>query len=548
MKIEGEKKAGDRHNRTDRQREISTKKEVDSRLQECWDLQAAIDRSTLLVRVNSQEIIDYVSDRVCEISQYSRSELIGSKWHILRSGDSQEDSSATPAAELIKNLRSTVAKREIWQGEIQNRRKDGSDYWVYATVVPLLEANGKPIQYVAIGVDITDRKAREAAQAEANRAKDQFLAIASHELRSPLSAILGWVQLARSRKLNETTTNRALEIIERNAKLQNQQIDNLLDLSRLLRGKVQLNLGRVHLPSVIESAIDTLRPAADAKNIRIETIFDPDADYIAADAERLQQIVWNLLSNAIKFTPESQTARVLIEVECIGWGALIRISDSGCGIDAQLLPHIFDCFRPTNTWKTKEQNRLGLGLSIVRQLVELHGGSIRVQSPGVGQGATFEVYLPIGRSKGALDRVPAIAQIESKSAVATKPLAGKRVLVVESSPEIREFLKTALEAFGAKVTAVASAPEGMAELEKSHPDLLVSDLTLPEAGGCDAIRRVRTREISEQWELLPTAPLAGGSPEEDAAPPALEAEFQRHLPKPVEANQLVGAIAQLAGL
>ena len=512
----------------DRPNEISMTTELDSSLQESLDFKGAIDRSTLAVRTNARGIINYVSDRLCSISHYSRAELIGCHFRILHSEHK--------SSELIKNLRSTVAKSEVWQGEIKHQAKNGSDYWVYAAVVPLLDFQGKPCQYLAIGFDITDHKAVEAAQAAANRAKDEFLAIASHELRSPLSAILGWVQLARSRKLNEATTNRALEIIERNAKLQNQQIDNLLDLSRLLRGKVFLNMGRVHLPSVIESVIDALRPAADAKNIRIETHFYPDVSYILADAERLQQIVWNLLANAIKFTPESRPGPVEVRIEPTPSGTLIRVSDSGCGIDPKFLLHIFDYFRPAESFQTKEQYRLGLGLSIVRQLVELHGGTVWAASPGLGHGMTFGVLLPLANSKNAPgDRKSAIGLMDNKLAsVSHKPLAGKQVLVVDSSAEIREFLTSTLEAFGAKVKAVSSVGSAMAELEKSRPDVLVSDMAVPETDGCDVISRVRTREISEQSELLSAMALDGG--------------FQSCLSNPVEANQLVSAIVQLTGL
>ena len=523
----------------DRRGQISMKKELDSSLQECLDFQGALNRSALAVRTDARGIINYVSDRVCSMSNYSRPELIGCHFGILHS--------EYKSSELIKNMLSTVAKGEVWQGDIKNKAKNGSDYWVYAAVVPLLDCKGKPCEYLAIGFDITDRKAVEAAQAEANRVKDEFLAIASHELRSPLSAILGWVQLARSRNFNQATTNRALEIIERNAKLQNRQIDNLLDLSRLLRGKVCLNIGRVHLPSIIESAIATLRPDASAKNIRVETHFDPAVSYILADAERLQQVVWNLLTNAIKFTPESAPNPVQVRTEPTASGVLIRVSDSGCGIDPKFLPHIFDYFRPAESFQTKEQHRLGLGLSIVRQLVELHGGTVWASSPGLGQGATFGVLLPIAKQNAQDDRTAAIAQMESRPGSVSKPLAGKQVLVVETSVEIRQFLKTGLEAFGAKVTAVGSAGEAMAELQQSRPDVLVSDMTVSGADGCDLIRRIRAMERFEHRELLPAVALTGGIQEEDSAE-ALEAGFQRHVSKPVEATQLVSAIAQLAGL
>ncbi|MEG4800068.1 diguanylate cyclase [Microcoleus sp. ARI1-B5] len=525
----------------DRRAKISPTKKLDSSLQECLDFKGAIDRSALAVRTDARGIINYVSDRVCSISNYSRTELIGCHFGILHS--------EYKSWEFIKNLRSTVTKNEVWQGEIKNKAKNGSHYWVYAAVVPVLDFEGKPCQYLAIGFDITDRKAVETAQAAANQAKDEFLAIASHELRSPLSAILGWVQLARSRKLNEATTSRALEIIERNARLQNRQIDNLLDLSRLLRGKVHLNVGRVHLPSVIESAIETLGPAAEAKNIRVETHFYPGASYILADAKRLQQIVWNLLANAIKFTPESTPGPVQVRIEPTESGTLIRVSDCGCGIEPKFVPHIFDYFRPADSFQSKEQNRLGLGLSIVRHLVELHGGTVWAQSPGLGQGTTFGVLLPIAHSKNVHDdRTREIAHFpENHAGSVSKPLAGKQVLVVESSAEIREFLKTALEAFGAKVTAVSSAGEAMAELEQSRPDVLVSDMAVPETDGCDLIRRIRAMEMSEHRALLPAVALTGGVREDDSAS-ALSAGFQRHLSKPVEANQLVSAIAQLAGL
>src|SRR6476469_1508141 len=489
-------------NASDRLSQFSTTKELDSLLQECLDFKRAIDRSALAVRTDARGIINYVSQRVCSISNYSHAELIGSHFGILHS--------EYKSSELIKKLLLTVAKGEVWQGDIKNNAKNGTDYWVYATVVPLLECKGKPCQYLAIGFDITDRKAVEAAQVEANRAKDEFLAMASHELRSPLSAILGWAQLARSRNFNEATTSRALEIIERNAKLQNRQIDNLLDLSRLLRGKVCLNISRVHLPSIVESVIDTLRPDAEAKNICVEKHFDPAVDYILADAERFQQVVWNLVTNAIKFTPESTPNPVQVRLDPSPSGVLIRVSDSGCGIDPKFQPHIFDYFRPADSFQSKEHHRLGLGLSIVQQLVELPDGRVRASSPGIGKRGPCCVLLQIANKNAADARRPPTAPSESRPGSVSKPLAGKQVLVVESSAEIRKFLKTGLEAFGAQVTAVGSATEAMAELQKSRPDVLVSDMTVSGADGCDLIRRIRAMEMSEHRELLPAVALTGG--------------------------------------
>lgn len=525
----------------DRPSNTLNRKKLDSSLQECLDFRIAIDRSALAVRTDGEGIINYVSDRVCSISKYSRTELLGSHFGILHS-----EYKSSELIILFDNiLRSTLTKGEVWEGEIKNLAKDGTDYWMHVAVVPFLDAKGKPCQYLAFGFDITHRKAEEAALAAVNRAKDEFLGIASHELRSPLSAILGWVQLARSRKLNEATTSRALEIIERNARVQNQQIDNLLDLSRLLRGQVSLNIGRVHIPSVIESAINILRPMADAKNIRIEKSFDPAVSYILGDAERLHQVVWNLLSNAIKFTPESVAGVIQIAIESTPSSVLIRFSDSGYGIDGKFLPHIFDYFRPADSWNHKEQHRLGLGLSIVRQLVELHGGTISAASPGIGEGTTFVVQLPLLNSQNAIDRRIAIGPIEKPEAV-PKPLAGKQVLVVDSSAESGEFPKSAIEALGAQVKVVATVGEAMSELEQSRPDLLVSD-GMPESDGWDLIRRLRTMETSQQRQLLPALALTDGLFEEDSAS-LLEAGFQKHLSKPVAPNQLVSAIVQLAGV
>lgn len=557
--------------RADRSGNMNITKEIDSSLQECLDFKGAIDRSTLAVRTNGKGIINYVSDRVCEISKYSRTELLGCYFGILHS--------EYESSELIKNLQSTLTTGCVGasampcpQGEIKNLAKDGTDYWVHAVIVPFLDFKGKPYQYLAIGFDITERKAVEALQAEANRAKDEFLAIASHELRSPLSVILGWVQLARSRKLNEGITSRALEIIERNAKLQNQQIDNLLDLSRLLRGKMNLNIGQVHLPSVIESAIEILRPAADAKNINIVKVVDPAIGYIFADAARLQQVVWNLLSNAIKFTPESASGLVEIAaIESAASSALILVSDSGCGIESKFLPHVFDYFRPTDSWKTKEQNRLGLGLSIVRQLVELHGGTVWASSPGIAQGATFGVQLPITNSNNVLDdRSSAIGQIENRAESVPKPLARKQVLVVNDSTEIEKFpiltedefvdesrelplllvvednyfllvyLQTLLTPHY-RVAVARDGVEGLEEAKRLLPNLILSDQIMPRQNGLDLLKEIRN---TPELNSTPVIFLTGRTGME-ARIESLDAGADDYISKPFDERELLARVKNL---
>ena len=564
--------------RADRSGNINITKAIDSSLQECLDFKGAIDRSALAVRTNGKGIINYVSDRVCEISKYSRSELLGYHFGILHW--------EYQSSELIRNLQSTLTKGEIWQGEIKTLAKDGTDYWVHAVIVPFLDFKGKPYQYLAIGFDITERKAVAAVQAEANRAKDEFLAIASHELRSPLSVILGWVQLARSRKLNEAITSRALEIIERNAKLQNQQIDNLLDLSRLLRGKVHLNIAQVHLPSVIKSVIDILRPFADAKNIHIATVVDPAIGYILGDAERLQQVFWNLLSNAIKFTPESVAGLVQIAIEYAPSGALILFRDSGCGIEPKFLPHVFDYFRSTDSWNTKEQNRLGLGLSIVRQLVELHGGTVWASSPGIAQGATFGVQLPIGNSNNVPDdRSSAIGQMENRAESVPKPLAGLNGLgpaacgianvraiapecdlgemnsskepkvaeqFVDENPELplllvvedNYFLLAYLQTLLTPHYRVAVARDGVEGLEKAKqllPNLILSDQIMPRQNGLDLLKEIRnTPELSSTPVIFLTARMGM-----EARIESLDAGADDYISKPFDERELLARVRNL---
>lgn len=552
----------------DRSGNMNITKAIDSSLQECLDFKGAIDRSTLAVRTNGKGIINYVSDRVCEISKYSRTELLGCHFGILHW--------EYESSELIKNLQSTLTKGCVGasampcpQGEIKNLAKDGTDYWVHAVIVPFLDFKGKPYQYLAIGFDITERKAVEALQAEANRAKDEFLAVASHELRSPLSVILGWVQLARSRKLNEGITNRALEIIERNAKLQNQQIDNLLDLSRLLRGQMNLNIGQVHLPSAIESAIEILRPLADAKNINIVKVVDPAIGYILADAARLQQIVWNLLSNAIKFTPTSTSALIQITIESVASSALILVSDSGCGIEPKFLPHIFDYFRPTDSWNTKEQNRLGLGLSIVRQLVELHGGTVWASSPGIAQGATFGVQLPITNNQDIL-RSSAIGQIENRAESVPKSLARKQVVVVDDSTanenfpistenqfvddsrelplllvvEDNYFLLVYLQTLLTPHYRVAVARDGVEGLERAKellPNLILSDQIMPRQNGLDLLKEIRN---TPELNSTPVIFLTGRTGME-ARIESLDAGADDYISKPFDERELLARVKNL---
>ena len=391
--------------------------------------------------------------------------------------------------------------------------------------------------------------ARQAAQ-EANRLKDEFLAVLSHELRSPLNAILGWTQMLRTRQLSDAAIAKALETIERNAKLQTQLIEDLLDVSRIIRGKLTLKICPVNLICVIEAAINTVRPSADAKSIYLEFLPALEAQLISGDAERLQQVVWNLLSNAIKFTPAG--GRVTIQLTSTVFETQIIVTDTGKGISPDFLPHIFEHFRQADSSTTRSYGGLGLGLAIVRHLVELHGGTVQAQSPGEGQGATFIVTLPLIEGNGKQNTgeedtgnlsIPSPQMTNAASP--SLPLAGLRILVVDDESDTREYLVTVLELYGAQVTSVASARQAMYVIEQFLPDVLVSDIAMPGDNGYSLIRQVRALE-PHQAAMIPAVAVTAYAREEDFQQ-AIAAGFQMHIPKPVEPAKLVAVVASLAG-
>jgi signal transduction histidine kinase/ActR/RegA family two-component response regulator len=381
-----------------------------------------------------------------------------------------------------------------------------------------------------------EREARRQAE-EANRLKDEFLATLSHELRTPLNAILGWAQMLRSGRLDEATTERAVETIERNAKAQAQLIADILDVSRIITGKLRLELGPVELPHVIEAALDSVRPAADAKEIHLAVRLDPQLPPLLGDANRLQQVVWNLLSNAIKFTPRG--GRVEVELRQSGPGVEVRVSDTGIGIRPDFLPYVFDRFRQAESSTTRAHGGLGLGLSIVRHLVELHGGTVAVESPGEGQGTTFIVHLPVRSAALAVDRR------QSHPAWSAPPLDGLHVLVLEDEADTRELVTLTLTQGGAQVTAVPSAAEALAALDRSLPDVLVSDIGVPGEDGYSLLRKLRAREPA-RGGLVPAVALTAYARTEDRLQ-AFTAGFQMHLAKPVDPAELVAVVASLAG-
>lgn len=412
------------------------------------------------------------------------------------------------------------------------------------------ERHARIIEGIAAQTAITMDNARLYQKAqEASRTKDEFLAVVSHELRTPLNAIFGWARILRTGKLDESTYARALETIERNAKAQSQLIDDLLDVSRIITGKLRLDLRPLDPVSVIQSSLQTARPSADAKDIRLQMTLDPNAGPISGDPDRLQQVIWNLLSNAVKFTPRG--GRVQVRLERVNSHVEITVSDTGVGISPEFLPHVFERFRQADSSYTRKHGGLGLGLAIVRHLVELHGGTVHVHSGGEGQGTTFTINLPLMVINGAR-RYPAEALEQRHPTVdyyapfeCAPVLTGLRVLVIDDEADARDLLTTVLKKCEAEVMAVASVAEAIDALEHWKPDALVSDIEMPYEDGYSLIRKVRSLE-SELGGRIPAIALTAHARVEDRLR-ALSSGYQSHIAKPVEPAELVAVIASLAG-
>jgi PAS domain S-box-containing protein len=388
-----------------------------------------------------------------------------------------------------------------------------------------------------------ESKARAAAE-ESNRLKDEFLATVSHELRTPLTAILGWSRMLETGGLDQAIAARAIETIRRNAKSQSQIIDDILDVSRIITGNLYLDLQPVELGPIIEAAINVVRPTAEAKGISIETGVDSQPTMVPGDSNRLQQVVWNLLSNAIKFTPSGGVVR--IRVNHSDTYAQIKVSDNGQGISAGFLPFVFDRFRQADSTTTRRHGGLGLGLAIVRHLVEIHGGSVLAESPGPEQGATFTVRLPIVNSRGNYGANKAQRDFESMSADCIPALSGLNVLVVDDDTDTLEMIAAALGRARARVTTAESVDEAMVRIRESAPDVIVSDIAMPGADGYDLIERVRALEVSHA-RIIPAIAITAYAREEDRQR-ALSSGFQDYLPKPIEPSELITILAKLAGL
>jgi signal transduction histidine kinase/ActR/RegA family two-component response regulator len=388
--------------------------------------------------------------------------------------------------------------------------------------------------------------AERAARSEAERInlmKDEFLATLSHELRTPLNAILGWSQVLTMEKATSDEFREGLEAIERNARTQTQLIDDLLDMSRIISGKIRLDVQWTDLANVVEAAVESVRPSAEAKGIRLRKILDPLAGPVAGDPTRLQQVVWNLLSNAIKFTPKG--GRVDVMLERVNSHLEITVHDSGIGIKPDFLPVVFDRFRQGDGSTTRSYGGLGLGLSIVKNLVDLHGGTVRAKSPGEGQGATFIVCLPLAPFRSGEVRehptTPRPGGIDCEHV----DLAGVRVLVVDDEQDARNLIHRVLSQCKAEVYVAANAAEGLRLISELLPDLLISDIGMPETDGYQFLRNVR-QLVPEAGGKTPAIALTAFARSEDRTR-AMMAGYQVHIAKPLEAQELLATVASLAG-
>lgn len=494
--------------------------------------------------------VDYYNQRVHEFSGFLQKPDGTWEWEpVLHPEDQQRTTEAWLHA---------IKTGEIYECEHRVKKIDGEFYWHLSRGIAVKDEQGRTAKWYGTATDIHAQKQYQAEREEllqreqaarteaelASRLKDEFLATLSHELRTPMNAMLGWTSMLRTRKFSEATTARALETIERNTRMLNQLIEDILDVSRIIRGKVRLNLQPIKIMLAIEEAIETLKPTAEAKDIQIIVEPLPENDLkVMGDSHRLQQIVWNLLSNALKFTPNGGSVTVGLSKIDDGSGsyAQIQVSDTGIGIEEEFLPFVFDRFRQADGSITRSHGGLGLGLAIVRHLVELHGGKVEVHSLGVGQGATFKVNLPlvIDSNKARVHENTKEDEIQCYSD--TLLLKDLQVLLVDDEPDARDLVTVILEAQGAKVTAVGSAKEALAALQKLQPDIIVSDIGMPEDDGYSLIRQIRKLPPEAGGQIPAIALTAYATPEDRNA--AISAGFNRHIPKPVDPTALTMAIA-----
>ena len=467
---------------------------------------------------------------------YTANEMIGKPIRMLIPPERQSEED-----DILARLRQG---ERIEHFETVRIAKDGRRLDISVTISPLRNATGAIIGASKIARDISVLKAAEAELQQANRLKDEFLASFSHELRTPLNAILGYSRMLRTGMLPPGKQEKAIETIERNATSLTQIVEEVLDVSRIVSGKIRLDVQPVDFPEIVRNAIDAVAPAADAKNIRIETIIDPHAAPVAGDPERLQQIIWNLLSNAMKFT--GKAGKVQVRLERVNSHVELSVSDTGVGISPEFLPHVFERFRQADAGIARERGGLGLGLSIARHLTELHGGTIEAASGGLGQGATFRLKMPLMIIHPVRERTTRVhpRSPSRASAIGAGDLEKVHILAVDDDADALALVAELLEAAGARVSTARSAEDALRQVSSEAPNVLIADLGMPHVDGFQLIERLR-RHRDPRVRAIPAAALTAYARSDDRVK-ALRAGFQIHLAKPIDPGELVATIAALA--
>ena len=486
---------------------------------------------------------------------YTAAEIIGQPITVLIPPERREEE-----RHIIENLR---AGKRIEHYETVRIAKDGRLIEVALTISPVRDQTGQIVGASKILRDITERKRIErewqethaerdqileserAARGQAERlsaSKDEFLALLSHELRTPLNAILGWTEILRRGSSTHTDFEKGLVVIERNVRAQTQLVDDLLDMSRIISGQMRFDVQPVMAYAFVQGAVESARPAADARGVRLEAILDPAAGPVSADANRLQQVVGNLISNAIKFTPRG--GHVQVTLERVNSSIAICVADSGIGIQPDFLPHIFERFRQADATTTRTHGGLGVGLSIVKHIVELHGGTVAVDSDGADKGATFRVELPVVVSRWNPNRLGEHPRSSQRLWVpwVNADLSNLRVLVVDDDLDSRDLVHRLLSDCGATVTGAASAAEALAATHNQRPDILISDIGMPEIDGYQLLRSLRT---NSEIRCPAIALTAFARPEDRTR--TLLAGYVAHVSKPVEAAELIATVAAVSG-
>jgi len=506
-----------------------------------------------LFLLDAEGRVTFINRAAERLFGYTRDELMGNllhdRLHHQKPGGKPVPADECPLVRVFNSGTTLADHEDVFYN------KNGAPIDVSCSNAPIHE-DGKVIGSVLVVHDITRRRQAEqerdhsllserTARSEAERAsrmKDEFLSTLSHELRTPLNAILGWAQILRMGETSEDDTSRGLEVIERNAMVQAQLIDDLLDMSRIVSGKIRFDLKQLDMADVVEAAVESVRHAADARGIDLQAVVE-EGHCVTGDAARLQQVVWNLLTNAIKFTPRGGV--VELTLGGVDSSVLLMVRDSGQGIKPEFLDFVFDRFRQADATTTRKFGGMGLGLAIVKQLVELHGGTVCASSQGEGHGATFSVTLPLSSARLEREHDEPVADVTAAAAEGDSVLRGLKILVVDDEPDARELIRLLLRDCGATIVTAGSVDEALELFAREEPEVLISDIGMPEHDGYELIQRIRSSPMERASQIPAVAVTAFARPEDKRR--ALEMGFQAHVVKPVQAAELIAVVAAVSG-